>query len=57
MAVKLSMVRTKTITADSAISLDGNVADFCQSLREEQFIDLQFYALDGLFVAFIVYTV
>jgi hypothetical protein len=55
--VKLSLVRTKTLTASTADALDGAFAAFCQSLREESYLDVQFMVADGVFVAFITYTV
>lgn len=57
MAVKLSMVRTRTITSATTEGLDGNIADFLQSLREEQYIDMQFMTLAGGFAVLIIYTV
>lgn len=55
--MKLSTVRTKTLTASTAEALDGAIAAFCQSLREEAYLDMQFMLSDGVYVVFITYTV
>lgn len=60
MAVKLSLIRTKTLESATADGLDGVIAAFTQTLGEEKQLDpIQFEITrtDPLkYVAFITYT-
>jgi len=54
--MKTSLIKTKTIIATNEDGLDGNIRTFCQTLNEQQFVQIRFVASPGFFAALIVYT-
>ena len=54
--MKASVIKTKTVTSPTEDGLDGNIKAFCQTLNEQQFVQIRFVAAPGFFAALIVYT-
>lgn len=53
--MKVSAIRTKTITASTPEALDGNIATFVATLGEAQYVDLKI-AVTDVYTATIIYT-